>query len=534
MLQCTQPVSTGGSSSETVIGKVVYTDGTSAGSVPVRLYPSDYDPVKDAAQGIQVSDTTGPDGTFCLHVPDTTVTYSVFAKKPETETCALITGIHLTEDTTQVEDAVLRSPGRIRISIPETCDTANSYLYIPGTEFTAVLDSNREAYFDNVPAETELSIIYASKSISTASFILAEGIRLISNTTTQIPFPQWKHSKRLYLNTTTTGASVEKTTTGVPILLRLTKEWFDFNEAANDGSDIRFTKSDGYTLPYEIEQWDYNNNYAEIWVKPDTIFGNNNEQYITMYWGNAAAKSQSNASLVFDTADSFKGVWHLGENSGTIAKEATLKGYSGTYSGALSNGSLSDIGYAQTINNSATDIITMGNVLNPELNNISIGIWIKRSSFNFPQALVGKTNGDLPSAKYGYLLSIDPDQFPHFNIASGGTNWGDAGTFSLAANMAISDTTDWHFIFVVIDRSGNNNCRMYIDGIDRTGRISGDITKVTTVTNTQNFRLGNESDNNSPYSGMLAEATIAFSCRTAEYLKLSYMNQKRTDALIQR
>jgi hypothetical protein len=534
ILHCTQPVSTGGSSSETVIGKVVNSDGTPACSASIILYPNDYDPVKDASPATLAADTTGPDGTFCLHVPDTTVTYSVFAKKPEVGTCALITGIILTEDTTQIEDAVLRDPGRIRISIPETCDTANSYLYIQGTEFIAVFDSNREAYFDNVPAETELSIIYASKSISTSSTILATGIRLISNKTTLIPFLQWMHSKKLYLNTSTTGASVEKTMTSVPVLLRLTKEWFNFNEAANDGSDIRFTNQDGYTLPYEIEQWDQNNNYAEIWVKPDTIFGNNNEQYILMYWGNAAAISKSNASLVFDTADSFEGVWHLGENSGTIAKEATLKGYSGAYSGTLPNGSLSEIGNAQTISNPATDIITMGNVLNPDLNNISIGIWIKRSSFTTPQALVAKTNGDLPSAEYGYLLSIDPDQFPHFNIASGGTNWGDNGTFSLAANMAVSDTTDWHFISVVIDRSSNNNCRIYIDGIDRTGKISGDITKVTTVSNSQNLRLGNESDNNRPFSGMLAEATIAFSCRTADYLKLSYMNQKMTDALIRR
>ncbi|HMA64485.1 MAG: DUF2341 domain-containing protein [Fibrobacterota bacterium] len=534
ILQCTQPVSTGGSSSETVIGKVVYSDGTPACSASIILYPSDYDPVKDANRITLVSDTTGPDGTFSLHVPDITVTYSVLAKKAEAGTCGMVAGIIVTGDTTLAKDAVLLSPGNIKIAIPETCDTVNGYLYIPGTEITASLGSNREVFFDNVPAETDLSIIYASKNSSAAPFVLATGIRLLSNETTFIPFPLWKFSKRLYFNTTATGASVEKTSAGVPVLLRLTSEWFNFNEATTDGSDIRFTKSNGLPLSYEIEHWDPITNYAEIWVKPDTIWGNNNEQYITMHWGNAAAQSQSNASLVFDTIDTFNGVWHLSENSGTIAKEATFKGNSGTYYGALPNGNISDIGNAQTISNPAADIITMGNVLNPELNNLSIGVWIKRSSLTTPQALVAKTNGDLPSAEYGYLLSIDPDQFPHFNIASGGTNWGDDSSFSMAGNLAISDTTTWHFIFVVIDRSGNNNCRIFIDGIDRTGKISGDITKVTTVTNSHDLRLGNESDDNSPFFGMLAEATIAFSCRSPEWLKLSYMNQKVTDELIRK
>jgi Domain of unknown function (DUF2341)/Concanavalin A-like lectin/glucanases superfamily len=532
ILQCTQPVSTGGSSSETVIGKVVYSDGTPACSASITLYPSDYDPVKDAHRITLESDTTGPDGTFSLHVPDTTVTYSVVAKKAEAGTCAMVTGIILTGDTTQAKDAILRIPGSIRMSIPESYDAINGYYYIPGTGITATLGNNREAYFENVPAETELSIIGASTNSSVSPIVLATGIRLIPNETTVIPFTQWKYSKRLYFNTTATGASVEKTTTGVPVLVRLTKEWFNFNEANTDGSDIRFTKLNGIPLLYEIEQWNPNANYAEIWVKPDTILGNNNEQYVTMHWGNTAAKSQSNGSMVFDTVDKFNGVWHLGENSGTSAKEATYKQYVGTYSGALPNGSRSDIGNAQTISNSNTDIINMGNVLNPELNNLSIGIWIKRSSFTTPQALVAKTNGDNPSAEYGYLLSIDPDQCPHFNIASGGSTWGDDGSFGIAGNQAISDTTSWHFIFVVIDRSGNNNCRVYIDGIDRTGKISGDITKVTTVTNSHDLRLGNESDNNSPFYGMLAEATIAFSFRTPDWLKLSYMNQKVTDELI--
>jgi hypothetical protein len=47
-----------------------------------------------------------------------------------------------------------------------------------------------------------------------------------------------------------------------------------FSQAQFGGSDIRFTKADNTFLPYEIERWDSAHSQAEIWVKVDTVFGN--------------------------------------------------------------------------------------------------------------------------------------------------------------------------------------------------------------------------------------------------------------------
>jgi hypothetical protein len=167
------------------------------------------------------------------------------------------------------------------------------------------------------------------------------------------------------------------------------------------------------------------------------------------------------------------------------------------------------------------------------MNNITIGVWIKRASFGLPQALIAKTVGGAPSATYGYQLSIDQANFPHFFMASGGTSWGNDGAFDIASNLAISDSTAWHFILVVIDRSINGNCRMYIDGIDRTGGAYGNVANVSAVTNTLRLRIGSENNTYHFYGGAIGEATIAFAARSADWVKLSYMNQKEQDVLVE-
>ena len=101
---------------------------------------------------------------------------------------------------------------------------------------------------------------------------------------------QWKFSRRIYLNTSSTGADIAGMVTNFPVLLRLRANSFDFSQAKRDGGDIRFTSSSGIPLPYEIERWDSIGREAEEWVRVDTVQGNNDSQFIIMYWGNPDAQ----------------------------------------------------------------------------------------------------------------------------------------------------------------------------------------------------------------------------------------------------
>jgi uncharacterized repeat protein (TIGR01451 family) len=89
------------------------------------------------------------------------------------------------------------------------------------------------------------------------------------------------------------------------VLVKLDAGNFNFAEAKNDGSDIRFTYSDGTTeLNYWIESWDSNGHLAYIWVRvPNIAMGNNT---IYLYYNNPAASAASNGNSTFD---SFENDW---------------------------------------------------------------------------------------------------------------------------------------------------------------------------------------------------------------------------------
>ena len=125
-------------------------------------------------------------------------------------------------------------------------------------------------------------------------------------------YTQWAHACNITLNTTATGANIATQQVGFPVLVRLTSTTpaFSFAQAQTGGQDIRFSKADGTHIPYQIERFDQTNQVAEIWVKAD-VNGNDNAQFITMYWGNGTAVDSSNGAAVFNNG--FVGDWHLNE-----------------------------------------------------------------------------------------------------------------------------------------------------------------------------------------------------------------------------
>ena len=360
---------------------------------------------------------------------------------------------------------------------------------------------------------------------------MRDGVVVASNDTATVGYAGWRFSKKIVFNTTASGANVAGDVMNFPVLVRLTKSNFNFTEAKGGGEDVRFTKEDGAPLPYEIETWDSAAGTAAVWVKIDTIFGNNGIQSATMYWGNSSAAGQSNAAAVFDTAAGFRGVWHLGEQAGP-AVDATADNYSGAYAGSLPNRVPGAIGAGQSFDGTG-DFADMGNVLNIGSNSFSISAWIKRGNTSTVQAIAGKSNTGIPSAAYGFSFAFYPADSLNIAVASGGTVFGDTGSFRVKSNISITDTATWHHVAAVIDRSSSSGCRLFIDGIDRSGAIEGDITTVGALLNALPFRLGEAANGDYPFAGSLDEVEMAFTVRSADWIKLEYMNQKADDALVE-
>jgi len=532
-LRCAPQLSGGTSTTDNpkVIGTIIGNDKQPASKTLVVLLPENADPLRDSAP--MVADTTDDLGRFVLPVSHQGV-FNIQAVHLVNMTRLLIRGISVAagDDSIEVSADTLKASGFVRVELPDSIDRANGYLYIPGTTvFTLLAGAGAHAILDSVPAATLPAVCYTTKNAAVPT-VLRYDVRVLPGAATVVAMPNWKYSARLSLNTTASGANVTGSVTDFPAFIRLTGDNFDFAQTVNNGADLRFTKSDNTLLSYEIERWDANARRAEIRVKIDTIYGNDSTQSIMMYWGNPTVAGNSSGPAVFDSASGFEGVWHLNETSGTTAVDASYHGFSGSYKGKLPYAVSGPVGYCQTLSRQDSDFVDIGNVLNPDLKNISLGAWIKRSAFGAPQALIAKTNGGAPSASYGYLFSFDAANFVHFYLASGGTKWGDDGVFDMSSNAAITDSVNWHYVFVVIDRTGNGNCKIYIDGMDRTGNAYGNITTVNTIANTLRLRIGTENDGTGGNKGSIGEATIAFTARSADWVKVSYMNQKAPDALI--
>jgi hypothetical protein len=336
---------------------------------------------------------------------------------------------------------------------------------------------------------------------------------------------------KLYLNTTPTGAGTTTECYGFPVLVRLTSSNFNFSKAQKNGHDVRFRKQDGTTLPFEIERWDSANGHAEIWVKMDTVYSNSNAHYMELFWLDTPAPSGSNSVAVFDVANGFRGVWHLGENANPIV-DATANSYSGTRYGNQTEAP-GAIGLGQQFSGTGNNNYTeMGNVLNPGINNFTVSAWVKKSVTGSVETIISKTNGGLPNNTYGWIVTINTSNYLTCYTATGGANWGEAGSFAISSNVAITDFA-WHYVSVVINKSGNNNCRTFIDGVSTTTSPNGNVALVGNITNNLPFRIGLEADNQRGFNGSLDEVVVSHTLRSADWHKLCYMNQKLVDALVE-
>jgi uncharacterized repeat protein (TIGR01451 family) len=83
------------------------------------------------------------------------------------------------------------------------------------------------------------------------------------------------------------------------VLLKLDNTNFDFEMAKIDGSDIRFTHSDGITeLSYWIESWNYAEKLAYIWIRVPSVASG--DTVIYFYYHNPYAISTSRGTTTFD------------------------------------------------------------------------------------------------------------------------------------------------------------------------------------------------------------------------------------------
>lgn len=283
----------GGATTETtngVMAAIYKSDGSPAMGATVRLRRSDYvtqPPMflaKSAIYGADaLTDAQGhfeimgiAPGSYSIEISDS----SAGAKQSGAVLLACSLAVH---GTINLGADTLRAYAAVRGSI-DTAGTSGKILFVQmlGLERLVAIGPAGEFMVNDLPAGIfSLQIIAvhgAQASVAGTDRVLA-----ISGDTVQT-LPGWSFAKKLFLNTTASGANVGGNVVNFPVLVRLTSGNFSFSQAKSGGEDLRFTKADGTPLPYEIERWDATNSAAEIWVNVDTVYGNDSTHFITMYW----------------------------------------------------------------------------------------------------------------------------------------------------------------------------------------------------------------------------------------------------------
>jgi hypothetical protein len=531
--RCTTGISGGGSEAGNarITGMVIDAQGSPSGDVIVQILPSDFDPVKDAPVDDSCIDTTADDGVYRFGVTKGG-TYTIQAVQVVTRTRALIPGVEASKSDDTIADCMLQPPGAVRVMLSAGIDIGG-YLYIPGTTFHVFLnDTSGHALLDSVPAGVVPSIFYLSTNRETP-VVIGENVNVLSGDTVTIAFQDLAYSQRIILNTSVSGANIQEDVYGFPVLVRLSADAFDFNQAKTGGEDIRFTSSDGTPLPFEIEQWDAVARYVSIWVKVDTVRGNDSTQSITMYWGNPAATGASNGAAVFDTADGFQGVWHLDETGNDSAFDATANRFNGTASHMPENTATPGaIGNARAFDSSC---ITMPNTASGRLNfpedgYFSVSAWVYVDTFDHVtyRAIVGKG-----FKQYFLRLSYLPGDTPfwQFTVFKESATW----------IMSYDSATDKQWVLLTGVRQGNTQS-LYCNG-ERIAEISAAYphTDTTILRDTSNdFSIGFLKEITYPstfgcsyFKGMIDEVRIRSVACGADWIKLCYMNQRSDDRLVQ-
>jgi len=515
-----------------VTGAVVSTHDVARNGVVVTLRLHNYNPItSSASDNIFVRTTiTDTNGLFKFDtIPADT--YTIEGSSSATGQKLLHFNVVINKhETTILNPDTLKLLGNIRLYLPDTLRNSSGYTYIPGTSFGRKIDAQGNSLnyidIDSIPECQLPGLYYIVKNALISPRHIRESITVVAGETVPITFLDWTHQKKINLNTSVTGANVTKTITNFPVLIRLNDATFNFDQAKSNGEDIRFTKSDGKVLPYEIEYWDAVAKRAAIWVNVDTLRGNDSLQSIILYWGNPLSTDMSNSTAVFDTSKGFQGVWHLSDKANNPAGDATVNGYIGTSpDSARPQIAQGVIGNCRSFDG-ISQYITMPNTAESKLNlpqngNYSVSVWVKADTLtDLQQSLVSK-------GRYQYFLWIDSTfwQFWEYQDRKG---W--------EATMQPATPNQWVLLTGIRDGAAQY---LYVNG-----------EQVDTVTLKADFNLRNTANDlmlgrvhdigNIPltgtgqcsFRGKLDEVRIVSTAHSSEWVRLCYMNQRVDDRLV--
>lgn len=539
---CTDSPVAGGTSETTngVIASIVKGDNTPAANAVVRLRRADYFSPPPAlskradfinADTVIREDTvTDKNGRFEINGIEPG-DYVIEVTDSSTSAVLLECTIH-NNDTTNLKTHTLKPFASITGIVDSM--TSGAYVQVRGMERLLPVDSTGRFVINDLPAATLDLRIIASGGQKTE----INKLKVASGDTTPVAvLPYWRYAQQLILNTTATGANVAEDVTAFPLLVRLNATNFDFSLAQVSGQDIRFMKTDGTILPYEIEEWNATEKRAASWVKIDTVYGNNQTQAFMMLWGNAAAAHAPRDAAVFDTALGYRAVFHLNDDSNLSDASTNLN--NGINYGAQK--AVGIIGGALGFSNGETTYVTFPHKDNIDAANLlesesgcTFSWWMQ--PFEKLDTISGGVRRDIISKGVGWGKSVDQDWAVFISedtliFEAHSEESTELDKFATAGTPNASwDAQKWYHIVFAYD---GKTVQWFINGEPDGPEVSFDYAFDTSNDKTE-ITIGrhNGMSVDGVFDGILDEIRIENVRRSAGWVKLSYMNQKADNPLV--
>jgi len=352
-------------------------------------------------------------------------------------------------------------------------------------------------------------------------------------------YSKWAFSRNITINTTTSqipSGGLSANVLSFPYLVRLNSTTnFNFTQAQSSGKDIRFSKSDGTHLYYQIEHWNSASSAdsAEIWVRIDTIYSNNSTQYITMYWGNASAASRSDSNDVFQTSNGFVGVWHLGNDPTKVGNygiepDATANALPGHTLGAITSANLVSgvVGNGINLSDGSSDRIVIPNIGGGPIditghNPLTMSVWVKWDAI--PHA--GGIYYDIfKKGDYQYGIQSWADSSVLFGVYDGAGNHPHA-----SSPHATASASTWHLFTGVYKVGACDSTLIYVDGQRKAATGITVASSGISAVNNDSLSLGYANVNYN--TAIVDEAVLSNVQRDSNWIKLCYYNELPTSTM---
>ena len=291
-----------------------------------------------------------------------------------------------------------------------------------------------------------------------------------------------------------------------------------------NANDLLFTASDGLTkLNHEIEEYNPATGQLIAWVQVPTLSHSTNTN-IFMYFGNASASNQQNATGVWDS--NYKGVWHLPNGTTLNLNDSTSNGNNGTNHGATAASGQVDGGAnfvaasSQYVDAGSTNLNLTGNITLEE--------WVYLASNQVYEEPISKFDDNFHT---GYHMFLGDGSGSN---AKASPFWKSEITAALCPTVRGSfaiPLNQWYHLVGVITGTGSGQLHIYLNGTEQFYEVA--VYNAANIgTNANDLLIGARPPNhNYPVDGRLDEVRVSSVARSADWISTEYNNQSNPSSL---